>query len=165
MSVIHFLMSFPLLFLFFFFFNDTATTEIYTLSLHDALPLCTSTIAGFPSSTLPGLLDALNHLNAEYRWVTRYLCLGAAEAKALIEKYRKQWWAKRKGLWTMIKEEAAKQEAALVDSAAASKAADADAALQELGEDLVSYGYLTTTITVWDRELEEARRKSQRVKE
>src|SRR3989475_12778782 len=26
--------------LFFFFFNDTATTEIYTLSLHDALPIC-----------------------------------------------------------------------------------------------------------------------------
>src|SRR2546427_6786375 len=27
-------------YLFFFFFNDTATTEIYTLSLHDALPIC-----------------------------------------------------------------------------------------------------------------------------
>src|SRR3989442_8333974 len=27
---------------FFFFFNDTATTEIYTLSLHDALPICTT---------------------------------------------------------------------------------------------------------------------------
>src|SRR6266576_7082762 len=25
-----------------FFFNDTATTEIYTLSLHDALPICVS---------------------------------------------------------------------------------------------------------------------------
>src|SRR5699024_12673843 len=28
--------------LLFFFFNDTATTEIYTLSLHDALPICAS---------------------------------------------------------------------------------------------------------------------------
>src|SRR3712207_9152811 len=28
------------MFCFFFFFNDTATTEIYTLSLHDALPIC-----------------------------------------------------------------------------------------------------------------------------
>src|SRR3712207_8869332 len=26
----------------FFFFNDTATTEIYTLSLHDALPICST---------------------------------------------------------------------------------------------------------------------------
>src|SRR6267378_2142152 len=31
--------SFLPIFVFFFFFNDTATTEIYTLSLHDALPL------------------------------------------------------------------------------------------------------------------------------
>src|SRR5256885_17168352 len=28
----------------FFFFNDTATTEIYTLSLHDALPICEVTV-------------------------------------------------------------------------------------------------------------------------
>src|SRR3712207_8853195 len=38
-----------------FFFNDTATTEIYTLSLHDALPICTSsrTRASSPSSATP----------------------------------------------------------------------------------------------------------------
>jgi type IV secretion system protein VirB4 len=127
--------------------------------------LCTLTIAGFPGSTFPGLLDALNHLQTEYRWMTRYLCLDKLEAKSLIEKYRKQWWAKRKGLWTMIKEEASQQEAALIDNAAANKAADADAALQELGDDLVSFGYLTATVTVWDRDLEPARRKAQRVKE
>src|SRR3712207_9138169 len=32
-------MLFDFLYLLFFFFNDTATTEIYTLSLHDALPI------------------------------------------------------------------------------------------------------------------------------
>src|SRR2546427_9824163 len=30
----------------FFFFNDTATTEIYTLSLHDALPISAGELAG-----------------------------------------------------------------------------------------------------------------------
>ena len=34
-------------FLFSFFFNDTATTEIYTLSLHDALPICKATNADY----------------------------------------------------------------------------------------------------------------------
>src|SRR5260370_41387959 len=34
-----FLFHSVLRFLLFFFFNDTATTEIYTLSLHDALPI------------------------------------------------------------------------------------------------------------------------------
>ena len=32
----------------FFFFNDTATTEIYTLSLHDALPICPFLVAAAP---------------------------------------------------------------------------------------------------------------------
>src|SRR5256885_12436368 len=36
---------------FFFFFNDTATTEIYTLSLHDALPISRS---AWPSSCQGG---------------------------------------------------------------------------------------------------------------
>ena len=127
--------------------------------------IATSTIAGFPSSTFAGILDALNHLQTEYRWVTRYLCLDKQEAKGLLEKYRKQWWAKRKGLWTLVKEEAAKQESALVDNAASNKAADADAALQELGDDVASFGYLTTTVTVWDRELDQVRRKMQAVKQ
>src|SRR5690349_24925005 len=36
----------------FFFFNDTATTEIYTLSLHDALPICLASAAR-PSRQAP----------------------------------------------------------------------------------------------------------------
>src|SRR2546422_1952522 len=36
----------PVLLVLFFFFNDTATTEIYTLSLHDALPICRPAGAG-----------------------------------------------------------------------------------------------------------------------
>src|ERR1041385_9274841 len=38
---------------YFFFFNDTATTEIYTLSLHDALPICRS--LGRPVGTAPNV--------------------------------------------------------------------------------------------------------------
>src|SRR2546425_7799444 len=38
------------LFSFFFFFNDTATTEIYTLSLHDALPISGRAPPGSPRS-------------------------------------------------------------------------------------------------------------------
>src|SRR5215475_2820514 len=38
----------------FFFFNDTATTEIYTLSLHDALPISGAPVPDDPmNSTLP----------------------------------------------------------------------------------------------------------------
>src|SRR3712207_8825135 len=47
----------PCIFLFFFFFNDTATTEIYTLSLHDALPIWRASLRGLhaplPQPLLP----------------------------------------------------------------------------------------------------------------
>src|SRR3989449_8335006 len=44
----------------FFFFNDTATTEIYTLSLHDALPICVRigeiTVTAAPAARRPSTL-------------------------------------------------------------------------------------------------------------
>src|SRR2546427_8529640 len=43
--------------MFFFFFNDTATTEIYTLSLHDALPISTVRHAGVLPVTQPDSPD------------------------------------------------------------------------------------------------------------
>src|SRR3712207_7483776 len=50
-----------MLFCFFFFFNDTATTEIYTLSLHDALPIFNNLLTIIKSSTdllrRPGLAE------------------------------------------------------------------------------------------------------------
>src|SRR5256885_8330013 len=39
----------------FFFFNDTATTEIYTLSLHDALPICSLRRPGPPGDVACGV--------------------------------------------------------------------------------------------------------------
>src|SRR5438552_17835191 len=40
------------IFQFFFFFNDTASTDIYTLSLHDALPISYSIVIGSKHITL-----------------------------------------------------------------------------------------------------------------
>src|SRR3989454_11224418 len=52
---------------FFFFFNDTATTEIYTLSLHDALPISPS---GSPANARPSSAIASNSGGRECRWLT-----------------------------------------------------------------------------------------------
>src|SRR2546429_4358215 len=43
-----------MLFFLFFFFNDTATTEIYTLSLHDALPISGRSTKGCNSPARAG---------------------------------------------------------------------------------------------------------------
>src|SRR3712207_9045394 len=47
----------------FFFFNDTATTEIYTLSLHDALPIC----ARRPWAERPGRRRSLRGIQGVLR--------------------------------------------------------------------------------------------------
>src|SRR3989442_7777168 len=44
MCTLHYLFSF-------FFFNDTATTEIYTLSLHDALPIFSESLPRRPQAS------------------------------------------------------------------------------------------------------------------
>src|SRR3712207_8384640 len=46
-----------------FFFNDTATTEIYTLSLHDALPICLHAL-GFMRSLAHPLTHVLTHAHS-----------------------------------------------------------------------------------------------------
>src|SRR3712207_7461448 len=48
------------MYLLFFFFNDTATTEIYTLSLHDALPICIQG-RGWPRSSRPIIFYLFRH--------------------------------------------------------------------------------------------------------
>src|SRR2546430_17517864 len=48
--------------LIFFFFNDTATTEIYTLSLHDALPISNANTR--PASDATGIPDGWQGLDA-----------------------------------------------------------------------------------------------------
>ena len=110
------------------------------------------TVVGFPTATHPGILDELNRLAFPYRWSTRALLLDKTEAVRLLTKIRRQWFAKRKSITAILKEVMTNEASVLVDSDAANKAADADAALQELGADDVGQAYLTATVTVWDED-------------
>src|SRR3712207_7073124 len=58
--------------MFLFFFNDTATTEIYTLSLHDALPILFMTAAF-------GVNDLFEEVLAKEKDYLRYLMLETAD--------------------------------------------------------------------------------------
>ena len=108
------------------------------------------TIIGFPTATTPGLLDDLNRLAFPYRWSTRAILLDKTEATKLLTKIRRQWFAKRKSVAAILKEVMTNEASALVDTDAANKAADADIALQELGQDVAGMAYVTATIVVWD---------------
>ncbi len=111
--------------------------------------LRTLTVMGFPSQTWPGLLDDLNRLAFPYRWVTRAICLDKTDAGRVLTRIRRQWFAKRKSILAILKEVMTNEASVLLDSDAANKALDADAALQELGTDQVGEAYVTATVTVW----------------
>jgi type IV secretion/conjugal transfer VirB4 family ATPase len=121
--------------------------------------LRTIAVLGFPTVTFPGILDDLNRLGIPYRWVTRFLPLDRTDANAALKRYRRQWFAKRKSVGAILKEVMFNEQAALLDSDADNKAADADAALQELGDDLVAFGHITTTVTVYDDDARAAEEK------
>ncbi|MFU3879561.1 conjugal transfer protein TrbE [Pseudomonas aeruginosa] len=121
------------------------------------------TVRGFPTSTWPGILDDLNRLGFAYRWSTRFLCLDKAEAEKELGRLRRQWFAKRKNILALLRETLFQQESPLVDTDASNKAADADAALQELGSDQVAFGFVTATVTVLDGDAAVADEKLRRV--
>ncbi|MEO5492880.1 MAG: conjugal transfer protein TrbE, partial [Sphingomonas sp.] len=112
--------------------------------------LRTVTVLGFPNLSRPGILDALNSTDFAYRWVTRFIALDKSDATKALTKLRRQWFNKRKSITALVREVMYNQPAQLLDSDADNKVVDADLALQVLGGDHVSFGYLTTTITVTD---------------
>jgi type IV secretion system protein TrbE len=114
--------------------------------------LRTLTVMGFPSETYPGVLDELNRLAFPYRWSTRAIALDKTNATKVLRRIRRQWFAKRKSIMAILKEVMTNEASALLDTDAHNKALDADAALQELGSDLIAQAYVTATVTVWDKD-------------
>jgi len=112
--------------------------------------LRTLSVIGFPTATFPGVLDELNQLAFPYRWATRAIMLDKTDATRLLTKIRRQWFAKRKSIASVLKEVMTNEASTLLDTDAANKALDADAALQELGSDTIGEAYVTATLTVWD---------------
>ncbi|MGD9153318.1 MAG: conjugal transfer protein TrbE [Gammaproteobacteria bacterium] len=116
----------------------------------------TISVLGFPFATQPALLDQLNQLSINYRWMTRFIPLDKLEAEKQLKRYKQKWFAKRKGMLNLLQEVFTKSESQLLDTASVEKTKDADEALKELAEDYVSFGYYTATVTVMDKNLEKA---------
>ena len=128
--------------------------------------LRTVTVLGFPNLTHPGILDALNHQDFAYRWMTRFIALDKTAATKTLTSLRRQWFNKRKSITALLREVLYSQPVQLLDSDADNKVMDADLALQALGGDHVAFGYLTATITVMDVDrsrAEEKRRAVERI--
>src|SRR5712675_3168630 len=92
-----------------FFFNDTATTEIYTLSLHDALPISgrvrrrprgqrfVSSDSVYPRQSLPARDRKSTRLNSSHGYISyAVFCLKKKKKKTIEKKIKKKKKTKTK---------------------------------------------------------------------
>src|SRR3546814_6968829 len=82
---------------------DTPLTGGLEPKLGDA-HLRTLTILGFPNLSRPAILDAFNHQDFGYRWVTRFIALDKTDAAKALTKLRRQWFNKRKSVPALLRE-------------------------------------------------------------
>jgi type IV secretion system protein VirB4 len=114
--------------------------------------LRTVTLRAFPSSSYPGVLAGLNHLDFPLRYLLRYLAMDKVDATRVLTSYQRKWMAKRKSLLSTLWEAITHQESEMLNVDAVEKASDAGAAVEAVSDDRVSYGYVTATVTVWDED-------------
>lgn len=136
-----------------FYIDALLTDDDFQAGLYPKLGkqwIRTISVRGYPATLTPGALDRLNSLGLSYRWVCRFLALDKEDARKELERTRKRWFAKRKGIATLIKEAVTKEPSALENSDALAKAADVEGAMITLGADAAGFGYFTPTITLMD---------------
>ena len=63
-----------------------------------------SPCSAFPNVSRPGILDALNHQDFGYRWVTRFIALDKTDATKALTRLRRQWFNKRKSVTALLRE-------------------------------------------------------------
>ncbi len=106
-------------------------------------------IEGFPAMSYPGMLTLLNSLPVTYRWSTRFIFMDAEEGKGILNKLRKKWRQKVRGL----KDQVTNSHSGPIDHDALEMEADAQAAMSEAGSGLVRYGHYTSVVVLMDEDL------------
>lgn len=114
-------------------------------------PVC---IRSFPPESFPCMLDELNRLNMEYRWVTRFICRDKVDSQGDVETLKREWKANDKNILTMLREFFYKEESVMVDSTSLQRFADADDVLVELGNNFISIGDFTSNIIISDSSMD-----------
>ena len=147
----------------FMFIDKIVTSE----DLENSIPLKLGeyyipviSINDFPHETYPAIFDALNAANVEYRWSTRFLSLSKNDSLKGIEKWIKRYNGSRKSAKQLIFEETTKVESTHENQGAIALQEDASIAQTECVTDIFGFGYYTSTLMVWDKNVETAKDKA-----
>ncbi|VBB08470.1 Hypothetical protein LUCI_3742 [Lucifera butyrica] len=117
------------------------------------------TIQGYPGASTPGIFDALNRLNFEYRWVTRFIPLDKMEAMSEAKSWARKLFNLRKSWLSFIIESLSGRETSQINKDAVSKSEVASDAHDAISNDEISLGYFTSCIVVMDPDERMAEKK------
>lgn len=117
-------------------------------------------IDGYPQESWPGMLGALDLLDTEYRWSSRFIFLDGHDAKALMNKLRKKWQQKQRGL----KDQIFNTSGGAVDLDAVNMTVDTEAAMAEVETGAVKYGFHTSVIVLLDEDRLRLKEKAAKIR-
>lgn len=105
-------------------------------------------IDGFPKASVPGILAALDTLPIEYRWNTRAILMDPEEARAFLDKVRKKWRSKMRGLRDQIMQ----TQTGAINLHAQAMSIDAEEAMSVAAAGDVLFAQYTTTVICSDED-------------
>ena len=145
-----------------FFLDHVLPDEVLdvgmTLKLGDYfIPMIT--INAFPSKTYPAILDALNAAHIEYRWTSRFICMDKQTALSSIQKQSDKYFGQRESWKQTFFKMWMKEDTGRVNKGAVAREEETDAAQIDVETDVVSLGYYTSSLMVWDTSLKKAKEK------
>lgn len=123
----------------------------------------TVTIEGFPADSYPGILAALDNIPCTYRWNTRFIYQDSVDADVALRAYRRKWEQRVRGFVDQIfhSKETAK---GAVNRDAVDMVNQVETAQSENASGLVTYGYYSSTIVLYNEDREALEQISRLVK-
>jgi type IV secretion/conjugal transfer VirB4 family ATPase len=138
------------------FLDQLLTDEVFQGGLDPMLGkshLKILSLKGFPVESWPQILQDIDTLDCEFRWMTRFICLDKLDAVKELKKYSRKWFSKRKSIISIVKEAFLNEPSeARPDSDAEAKSAECEDAAELVNSNLVSAGYYTSCIVLWNED-------------
>jgi len=115
----------------------------------------------FPLETFAGILDDVNKLDFQYRWMTRFICMDKTAALKQLRRFSRKWFGKRKSIITVLKEALLNQPESdiLDDSDAVNKSLECGRFSELIASSAASAGFYTSAFVLWDRDRERLQQK------
>ncbi len=116
-------------------------------------------IHALPGESFPQILHNLDALSCEYRWSTRFICLDREDAIREIKKYSRYWFAKRRSIWSIVKQAFLNEAQGKDNLEAINRSSECEEVAESVSSGYASAGYYTSCIVLWDRDQEKLNEK------